>query len=77
MITIWVATLMKTLSLWQYAEVYSEPTRKSTIELFTEIVDGFQPLTTRFFYKQRLFQPSLSVAYLFHELSFKYCLGIA
>ena len=77
MITIWVATLMKTLSLLQYAEVYSEPTRKSTIELFTEIVNGFQPLTTRFFYKQHLFQPSFSVAHHLHELSFKYCLGVA
>ena len=30
-----------------------------------------------FFYKQRFFQPSLSVAWLFHELRFKCCLGVA
>ena len=32
---------------------------------------------TRFFYKQRFFQLSLSVGYLFHELSLKCCLSVA
>ena len=32
---------------------------------------------TRFFYKQRFFHLSLSVANVLHELSFRYCLGVA
>ena len=48
-----------------------------TAQTRSHLIVCFSTQTTRLLYQQRFFQLSLSVAYLFHELSLKCCLGVA